>query len=250
MPCGSACYITGVKTYDILPPEHQRQTRVDHLRRGIVEREQRLASGRFGYEFQRAGAAGDLAHAYGVNLDVVLLEQVLQLPPRIPAAVLLAVGEDQDHLLVMSPLADLLHRRVCGVEQSGAPLRFDNGHAVQERFRQRREILNQLNAVVERVDVELVLRMRIIEEVSEHRQTAGAEVPHRARHIVDYSQRDRGVVIGEERDVLLDIVVENLKVLYRQAGDESTEIIVYQNCKIKQKKKYNNYVLRILWRLF
>src|SRR5215510_13760758 len=108
MPGRTACYIIWIIAYNILPPEHQRQPGVDYLSRDIVERKKSLTAGRFRYEFQRAGAVGEFAHAYGVNLDVILPEQVLQFFARIPAAVLLAVGKDQDHLFVMAPLADLL----------------------------------------------------------------------------------------------------------------------------------------------
>ena len=87
------------------------------------------------------------------------------------------------------------------------------------------EVLNQLRPVVEADDEELVLGIGGLDELQNRFARADQLGSHGAGEIEDDADGDRGVFAGKARDLLLAVVLIDLKVFLFQAGDQAVERI-------------------------
>src|SRR5882762_4457547 len=118
----------------------------------------------------------------------------------------------------MPPLPGFLQPEIDAIVKRGASLRLDEYHAAHDFAGRSREVLNKLCPIIECDDEVLVFLMRSLEQPAQRLKRARRKVTHRARHVIDYSQSDRSIFIGEVSDLLLDAVVKDFKIPLGQSG--------------------------------
>ena len=143
---------------------------VGHIR-DIVHPE-KLSSGLLAQVMQQqrtiallGGSSIRIEDADGEQLSVRLADQVPHLVLRIAAAIVAAVGDDQDRFALVARLLHLVHAVIDGIEQSGAmpgPNRLQSRLDIVNR---RSEVFDQLGTIVEADDEELVLWIGGAEEI-------------------------------------------------------------------------------------
>ena len=138
-----------------------------------------------------------------------------------PAAVVLAVGDQDQRPLRVPAVAHLLDPHAHGVEERGPALRPDREHRLANAGRVPREVVQEAAALVEADDEELVLRVVGLEK-ADHRLARKPEVLlHAPARVQQHAGADRGGFLVEVRQGLLHRILEHAKVLLRQVVDET-----------------------------
>src|SRR5207245_1091441 len=108
--------------------------------------------------FFGSGGVG-VEDADGINLHVGLPNLCADLALGVAGAVVAAVGDDEQGLALVAGIFHLGHTIIDSVEQGGPMSAAYCGQARGYVFSGRGEVLNELGAIVESDDEELVLRV-------------------------------------------------------------------------------------------
>ena len=120
-------------------------------------------------------------------------------------------------------LLHLVQRHVDSVQQRRAPLGLGERQAILDILQVGCEVLNQLRAVVELYQEELVFGVGGLEKVRNRLAGFRELVPHAAAGVEDEADGKRRILAGEVRNLLLHLVLKQPEVLFFQAGYEAVE---------------------------
>ncbi|SPE33113.1 hypothetical protein SBA6_240013 [Candidatus Sulfopaludibacter sp. SbA6] len=177
----------------------------------------------------RAPAGGErLEDSDGINQHVALAHQVADLALGVPAAVIAAIGDDEQRLAVFLRLLDLVQREHDGIEQRGAAFRLGEGELVLDLLDAARQGHHQLRLVVEFHQEKLVVRVGGLEKCRRSLARTAQFGSHAAADIEDQAHGDGFVVHGEVGDGLFHLVVEDLEMLFLEAGYGMVGRIAYR----------------------
>ena len=145
--------------------------------------------------------------------DVGFLHQRLDFRFAVAAAVIAAVGDQQERLARVLGLFHFVHRHVDRVEQRGSSFGLGEGELVLDLLQIARERLNQAGGIVELHQEKFVLGIRQFEKLCDCLPGFVELVAHAAAAIEDHAHGERCVLAGKLRDVLRKFVLRQFEVL-------------------------------------
>src|SRR5690348_9905591 len=143
-----------------------------------------------------------IEQANGINLDIRFLYQRFDLGIGISAAIIAAVRDDQQRLLLVVRLLHLLDPHIDRVEESGAPLSICKHQTALNVFNRIGEIANELWLVAEANHEELVIRIGGLKKLDDCLLALVDLVPHASAEVKDDAERQRSVFAGERPNLL------------------------------------------------
>src|SRR5436190_7563608 len=120
----------------------------------------------------------------------------------------------------MAALFDLFDTKIRSVVECSLSTRVNQGQLVRQRIAVS-ELCQQIRALVEADQEEVVITVTGLDERSQCVSRAVKLAFHTAGHIEDDSQANRYVIIAEVRDFLFDLVLEYLEVVLIKSGYQS-----------------------------
>src|SRR6185437_16415270 len=159
--------------------------------------------------------------AHGVDFHVGLAHLGADLALGIAGAVVAAVGDDEEGLALVAGVFHLGHAVVYGVQQGGAVSAANGGEAGLDVLGGTGEVLDQLGAVVEPDDKELVLGIGRFDELQDGFLGPDQLGGHGAGKIEDDANGDGCVFGGEGFDPLLAVILKDFEIFLLEAGDEA-----------------------------
>src|SRR5579864_5941856 len=172
------------------------------------------------FEGPAPGSHG-LENSDRIDLDVRFTNGVPYFRLGIAAGVIAAIRDDQQRLARVLPLFHLAHRHVDAIEQGRAPLGLRERQPILDFLGLFGESLDQLRAVAEFDQEELVLRVGGLHELRDGLPRFLELRAHAAAGVEDDSHRQRGIFARKLGDLLLDLVFVQLEIFFVQAGHET-----------------------------
>jgi hypothetical protein len=167
------------------------------------------------------GGGVGVEDADGVDFDVGLADLGFDFAFGVAGAVVAAVGDDEQGFALVAGGLHFVHAVVDGVEQGGAVAGADGLQAGFDVVDGAGEIFDELGAVVEADDEELILGVGGFHELEDGVAGADELGGHGAGEVHDDADGDGGVFAGEGFELLLGVVFVDEKVVLLEAGDEA-----------------------------
>src|SRR5262249_39814451 len=133
---------------------------------------------------------------------------VLDFTLGIAAAIVSAVGDDQQSLAGIASLLHFVEGQVHSVEKGSPPLGLRKREPVLNFFQVGGEVLHQVGGIVELDQEKLVFRIRRLEELGDRLARLFQLVAHAAAAIENDADRERRILAGKRDDFLLFFVFE------------------------------------------
>src|ERR1017187_3165633 len=159
----------------------------------------------------------------GIDLDVGFFHQVTKFPFGVAAAVVAAVGDDQNRLARVPCLLHFMQAQVDGVQQGGHAFGLAETEAALDVPRAVGESLCQFGCVVELYQVELVFGIGGLQELGDGLAGLGELLAHTAGTIEQNTNGKGGVFARKLGNELLLLVLEDFEILLFKAGDKAVQ---------------------------
>src|ERR1039457_4152904 len=159
----------------------------------------------------------------GIDLDVGFFHQVTKFPFGVAAAVVAAIGDDQNRLAPVPGLFHFMQAQVDGVQQGGHAFGLAETEAALDLPGAVGEGLHQIGRIVELYQVELVFGIGGLQELGDCLAEFCQLLGHAAGTIEQNANRKVCVFARKLRDDLLLLVLKDLEILLFEAGDKAVQ---------------------------
>src|SRR5271157_305486 len=191
------------------------------------------ATGLVGHFAQQRGAVALLrgpaarTHGFvdsdGIDLDVGFFYQVTEFPFGVAAAVVAAIGDDQNRLAPVPGPFHFMQAQVDCVQQGGHAFGLGETEAAPDLPGAAGEGLHQVGRIVELHQEELVFGIGGLQELGDSLAGLGELLAHAARTIEQNANGKGGVFAGKLRNDLRLLVLKDLEILLFEACDKAVQ---------------------------